>query len=107
MHVCHHCDNPPCVNPDHLFLGTPSDNSSDMVKKHRQAKGSRSGAYIHPEKIVRGEQVGTAKLTKEQVIEIRTKYITKRYSQYFLAKEYNVSRGNISDILRKKSWRHI
>ena len=53
--VCHRCDNPLCVRPEHLFLGTRADNNRDMVAKGRQAAGERSGAHTHPEKIVRGD----------------------------------------------------
>jgi hypothetical protein len=46
MLVCHHCDNPSCVNPDHLFLGTVKDNTADMLKKGRQVKAKAYGRLL-------------------------------------------------------------
>lgn len=67
MFVCHRCDNPACVNPDHLFLGTCADNVRDMMRK------GRNFAKTKPDSYARGERQGSAKLTGSQVMEIRAK----------------------------------
>lgn len=90
--VCHRCDNPPCVNPDHLFLGTNADNSRDRAIK---------GRTIAP----RGEDSPLAKLTWDKVDEIRHRYTTTKISQYKLADEYGVHQAVINAILQEKTWK--
>lgn len=95
MNVCHRCDNPRCVNPDHLFLGTTADNIADKMHKGRQAQG---------------EQVGCAKLSRDDVLAIRKLYIEglnakpRKYSSRKLAKMYGVSKGAILSIVQGKTW---
>lgn len=92
LHVLHKCDNPSCCNPHHLFLGTQKDNMKDKSNKNRQLNGEKHGVH---------------KLTEQQVLEIRQKYIPRIYSQYKLAEEYNISRPQISFIVNNKQWKHI
>ena len=76
--VLHHCDNPPCVNPSHLFLGTRGDNNRDALKKGRQvpgrALGDLNGSRKHPERLLRGQQNPSARLSEEKVRVIRRRY---------------------------------
>lgn len=121
MSICHHCDNPPCVNPDHLFLGTMADNMSDKMTKGRLAKGPTSGAHTHPDRVsrgtkhssvmkvaaARGEKQHMAKLTSELVLEIRKLLETSGLSQREIAEQYDVTKGTISAIHVRKNWKHI
>lgn len=112
----HHCDNPSCVHPDHLFLGTAADNTLDMMRKGRHGPevfpaykimGENHWSYKYPESVPRGEAVGTSKLTEGQVLEIRAAYAAGNVSKAALARQYGVSHHTIRFILSRKSWRHI
>lgn len=94
IYVCHKCDNPKCVRPDHLFLGTPLDNRLDMIKKNR-------ARYSY------GENHGMSKITDQDVFEIRSKYRPRKYSMRKLAKEYGISQPAIRDIINREHWKHI
>lgn len=90
MCVCHSCDNTACVNPDHLWLGSQRDNVRDMDKKGRRV-------------ISRAENVGTAKLTAEQVKEIRQSL----ERSVVLAARYGVSRSAIRRIQSLRYWKSV
>ena len=92
LNVLHRCDNPPCVRPDHLFLGTIADNQADMAAKGRSP---------------RGEVNGRVKLTEDQVMTIRARYALTGVTQGQLADDYGVTRSNIGCIVGGKSWRHL
>lgn len=87
LSVCHKCDRPKCVNPNHLFLGTMEDNVRDRTQKGRTSKA-------------RGENKHTSTLTEKQVIEIRENF--HKMTEESLAKKFNVSRATIS---RATIWR--
>ena len=90
--VLHKCDTPACVNPDHLFIGTHSDNMRDMASKSRGMS-------------LKGSEIGTSKLSDKDVLEIRSKYPS--VMQSVLAEEYGVSQPVISKIVRRERWTHI
>jgi hypothetical protein len=103
LQVCHRCDTPLCVRPDHLFLGTAQDNIADRDTKGRQAKGARNFFYNrHGYGAKPGEQHHSAKLTDVQVTDIRRRYAEGNISQYALAAEYRVTQGHISNLIRGK-----
>lgn len=92
--VCHHCDNRRCVRPDHLFVGTPADNTADMVAKGR-ARGGSSPGERHP----------SHKLSWEQVTAIRAEYGAGRVSQRALAARYGVYQFTVARIVRGEGWK--
>jgi HNH endonuclease len=107
--VCHKCDNPPCCNGKHLFLGTEADNSADRNNKGRNnpPAGWRSGRYTYPERTARGEGVGGSKLTADQVRDIRALYAAGNQTHQQLADTFGVTREAVSLIARGKNWKHV
>ena len=93
QHALHKCDNPPCVNPHHLFLGSHADNMRDKMRKgrHVASKGSANGS---------------AKLSERDVFEIRRRYaFGETYT--VLGREFGVSRMQVSRIVSRELWRHL
>lgn len=109
MFICHHCDTHACVNPAHLFLGSPADNLRDAASKGRMASGDRNGARLYPDRLVppRGERNGQAVLVEEQVREIRRLYSAGDRSQREIAIKFGVAPTTIQMILNGRNWRHI
>ncbi len=115
MQVLHTCDVRDCSNPAHLFLGTNADNMADRNAKGRQARGERSGSYLHPDRVPRGEANGIAKLTAERVRTIRRRYVPRGHvsaipdgaSGRRLAIEYGVTPALISAVIHRRVWMHI
>jgi Autographiviridae endonuclease len=90
--VCHKCDVRACVNPEHLFLGTPADNAQDMLNKGRSP---------------RGESNHNAKLTAEQVSRIKAMLAEDRLYISEIAREFGVTASTIRGIKQGKSWRGV
>lgn len=88
--ICHRCDNPLCVNPDHLFIGTYFENMQDMLRKGRA-------------NIQRGSARAGAKLDDEKVRRI----LADTRSQRVIAREYGVDPSIISEVRTRKIWRHV
>lgn len=90
--ACHRCDQPSCVNPAHLFVGTASENVADMLRKRRQRVGIEKP---------------TAKLTEGDVREMRRLHREEGISASDLGRRFGVCNQNASDILRRKFWKFV
>jgi len=100
LFVLHHCDNPACVNPGHLFLGTHTDNMRDSASKGRQRY------QRHPE-TTQGSNHPGHKLTEADVVDIRARYRAGGILQRELAAEYGVNPCAIGYIVNRKTWKHL
>jgi hypothetical protein len=94
MSVCHKCDNPPCVNPKHLFLGTHYENMQDAKHKGRMANNGSAPGEANP----------AAKLTPAEVSEIRTSYTEGEMPQSYLAKKYGICDDSIAKVIRNETY---
>lgn len=92
LYVCHKCDVRSCVNPKHLFLGTQKDNMKDCCNKKRQNLGSKNGM---------------ARLTQDQVLEIKRIGRCGDFTHLQIATKFKTSRSNVSAILSNKRWPHL
>lgn len=118
IRVCHACDTPSCVNPNHLYLSTHDERMRHKSERGRAAHhgdrskfcpkkpatGDRHGSRTHPERLARGERHGDATLTEAQVLAIRE--ATGR-TQDDLAREFGVTQAEISSIRRGLTWAHV
>jgi len=121
MVVRHQCDNPPCVNPDHLILGTYADNTRDMIDRGRQPRGENHWSRFYPERIARGEgshkspppgtQRGSrnagARLTEADVVEIRRLRAETKLTIKQIAFRYGVYHTTIEAVIYRKNWAHV
>lgn len=93
MFVCHSCDNPSCVNPDHLWVGTPRQNSLDMMKKGRGVDN-------------RGEKCGTSKLKWSDIPKIKEIHATNKYFIKDIGAKFGVAESTIADIIKNRTWKN-
>lgn len=112
MHCLHRCDNPRCVNPDHLFLGTNTDNIADRVAKKRSNKtrpdiaGDQNWTRKNPDKVLRGASIGTSKYS-EAIIRTILEARCNGVGPAEIVRTHKLPKGAVDNILAGNSWAHI
>lgn len=108
MSICHKCDNPICVNPGHLFVGLPIENSADMVAKNRQARGDKSPRRLHADsyEALVGSNNNKAKLTEDQIPEIK-RLVASGLSMSEVGRRFGVGNATISKAVAGHTWKHV
>ncbi len=102
--VLHRCDTPACINPRHLFLGTQSDNNADMKAKQRHASGPRHHWFRHK---LRGSNSPSAKLTDDDVAEIRRLYSDRSQTTRSIGDRFQIAESTVTQIATGKKWSHL
>ena len=97
LFVLHRCDTPSCVNPDHLFMGTQTDNMRDCSSKGRT---SRHASSLH------GNNNGNSRFTPEQVRQMRTMH-SNGHSRVDISKRFGASKTSVAYIVTRRYWRHF
>jgi hypothetical protein len=103
MCICHACDNPACCNPSHLWLGTVGDNNRDKTAKGRNVRPPRDETQV---RYIRGEGIAKAKLTEEDVLEIRRRRALGE-TLTSLGRAFGVDMSTIGYVVRGKVWKHV
>lgn len=111
MSVCHSCDNPACINPDHLWLGTHKENMHDSIKKGRASKppvhvGGDHWRLKYPHMVEHGEDNPNAIMTEEQVIQMRKDYVGGQPLDEICAR-YEINRSTMHDYTSGRTWKHL
>lgn len=90
--ICHHCDVPACVNPEHLYVGDQRSNMDDLLRRERSTRGERNASAV---------------LQAEEVTELRRLWLTGAWTQKALAAKFGIGATQASRIIRRERWRHL